>query len=138
MSRRLNIGVIGLRFGADVHVPAFRHDTRCEVRAIAGRDLDRDSAVAHKLEVPFPFADWRALIDTGDIDAVGIAVPPAAQPPIIAYAAERGKHVFCEKPVAASVTDAKAALAAVVRSGVVHGIDFIFPEIAAWRRLVSA
>jgi predicted dehydrogenase len=84
--------------------------------------------------VPQPFDDWRALVDSPDIDAVGIAVPPAAQPPIIVYAAERGKHVFCEKPVAASVADARSALAAVERSGVVHAIDFIFPEIAAWRR----
>ncbi len=90
--------------------------------------------MARRLGVPRPFDDWRALVDAPDIDAVGIAVPPAAQPPIIVYAAEHGKHVFCEKPVAASVEDARSALAAVERSGVVHGIDFIFPEIAAWRR----
>jgi predicted dehydrogenase len=134
VTRRLNIGVIGLRFGADVHVPAFRNDPRCDVRAIAGRDAAKVADLARRLGVPHPFDDWRALVDSPDIDAVGIAVPPVAQPPMIVYAAERGKHVFCEKPVAASVADAKSALAAVERSGVVHGIDFIFPEIAAWRR----
>jgi predicted dehydrogenase len=134
VTRRLNIGVVGLRFGADVHVPAFRSDPRCAVRAIAGRDLTKVAERARTLGVPCSFDDWRALVDSPDIDAVGIAVPPAAQPAIIVYAAEHGKHVFCEKPVAASVAEAKSALAAVERSGVVHGIDFIFPEIAAWRR----
>src|ERR1700730_11516243 len=134
VTRPLKIGVIGLRFGTDVHVPAFRNDPRCEVSAIAGRDLAQVTARARRLGVPCPFDDWRALVDLPDIDAVGIAVPPAAQPPIIVYAAEHGKHVFCEKPVAASVADARLALAAVERSGVVHGIDFIFPEIAAWRQ----
>jgi predicted dehydrogenase len=134
VTRRLNIGVVGLRFGADVHVPAFRNDARCEVSGIAGRDPATVADVARRLGVPRPFEDWRALVDAPDIDAVGIAVPPAAQPPIIVYAAEHGKHVFCEKPVAATVEDARSALAAVERSGVVHGIDFIFPEIAAWRR----
>jgi predicted dehydrogenase len=134
VTRRLNVGVIGARFGADVHVPAFQADPRCDVRAIAGRDAGRVADLARRLGVPQPFDDWRALVDAPDIDAVGIAVPPAAQPAIIVYAAEQGKHVFCEKPVAASVADARSALAAVERRGVVHGIDFIFPEIAAWRR----
>ena len=45
-----------------------------------------------------------------------------------------GKHVFCEKPLAASSRSMpRTALAAVQHAGVVHGIDFIFPEIAAWR-----
>jgi predicted dehydrogenase len=134
VTRRFNVGVIGLRFGADVHVPAFRSDPRCDVRAIAGRGAARVAELARRLGVPDPFDDWRALVDSADIDAVGIAVPPAAQPAMVVYAAERGKHVFCEKPVAASVADARSALDAVERRGVVHGIDFIFPEIAAWRR----
>jgi predicted dehydrogenase len=134
VTRRLNIGVIGLRFGADVHVPAFRNDPRCDVRAIAGRDAGKVADLAGRLGVPDPFDDWRALVDSPGIDAVGIAVPPAAQPPMIVYAAEHGKHVFCEKPVAASVVDARSALAAVERNRVVHGLDFIFPEIVAWRR----
>jgi predicted dehydrogenase len=131
---RLCVGVVGLRFGADVHVPAFRSDPRCDVSAIAGRDVAQTAEVARRLGVAYAFDDWRALVASPDIDAVGIAVPPEAQPPIIIYAAEQGKHVFCEKPMAASVTEARSALAAVERSGVVHGIDFIFPEIPGWRR----
>jgi 1,5-anhydro-D-fructose reductase (1,5-anhydro-D-mannitol-forming) len=83
VTRRLNIGVVGLRFGAEVLVPAFRHDPRCDVRALAGRDAGKVADLARRLGVPDPFDDWRALVDSPGVDAVAIAVPPAAQPPVI-------------------------------------------------------
>jgi predicted dehydrogenase len=131
--RRLRVGVIGLRFGSQVHVPAFRSDARCDVIALAGRDASRAADIARTLELA-SYGDWHELVAAADIDAVGIAVPPAAQPAIIAEAVRHGKHVFCEKPLAASVADARQALLSVEAAGVVHGMDFIFPEIALWRQ----
>lgn len=115
MSRTVRVGVVGRRFGQDVHVPAFRADERCEVVAVAGHD------------------GWRDLVASAEVDVVSIAVPPAAQPAIIIEAARCGKHVFCEKPVASSVDAAREALSAVERAGVVHGVDFLFPEVPSWR-----
>jgi predicted dehydrogenase len=65
-------------------------------------------------------------------------VPPAVQPRIIVEAARLGKHVFCEKPLAASVDDARAARTAVDAAGVRHAIDFIFPEIASWQQVKTS
>ena len=130
----VRVGVIGLRFGGQVHVPAFRSDQRCEVMALAGRDPGKAAAAARELNVPASFEDWRDLVKAPEIDAVSVAVPPAAQSAIVVEAARHGKHVFCEKPLAASTLEAEQALHAVQRAGVVHGIDFTFPEIAAWRR----
>lgn len=129
----IRVGVIGLRFGAQVHVPAFRTDSRCVVAALTGRDIKRTMSVARELGVPASYADWRALLTSDSIDAVSIAVPPLEQMAIIAEAARLGKHVFCEKPLAASVSDAESALECVRRASIVHAIDFIFPEIPAWR-----
>ena len=129
----VRVGVIGLRFGGQVHVPAFRSDARCEVMALAGRDPGKAAAAARELNVPASFEDWRDLVKAPEIDAVSIAVPPAAQSAIVVEAARHGKHVFCEKPLAASTLDAQDALRAVQHAGVVHGIDFTFPEITAWR-----
>ena len=123
-----------MRFGAQVHVPAFRSDRRCVVAAVASRDAARAEAAAAQLNVPAFHVDWRALVADASIDAVSLAVPPADQPGIIVEAARRGKHVFCEKPVGASLGDAERALQAVRLAGVVHAIDFIFPEIPAWQR----
>ena len=133
MIRRIRVGVIGRRFGSQVHIPAFRSDNRCDVIALAGRDAS-NTDIARNLELQASYDDWHELVEASDIDAVSIAVPPAAQPAIIAEAVRHGKHVFCEKPLAASVADARNALASVEAAGVVHGIDFIFPEIAVWQQ----
>ena len=134
MTERIRIGVIGLRFGSQVHVPAFRSDPRCEVIALAGRDSTKAAAIARELDLAAPFADWHDLVAAPDIDAVSIAVPPASQAAIVAEAARNRKHVFCEKPLAASLTDAREALGSVEAAGIVHGIDFIFPEISHWQQ----
>ena len=126
--------MIGLRFGAQVHVPAFRSDPRCVVTALAGRDLARTQSIAGELGIRSCHADWRALVADTSIDAVSIAVPPLEQGAIIVEAARLGKHVFCEKPVAASIEDAERALDCAQQAGVVHAIDFIFPEIPVWQR----
>lgn len=130
----VRVGVIGLRFGSAVHVPAFRTDPRCVVAAMASRDHSRTEEVARQLGVPVAHADWRALLADETIDAVGIAVPPLEQAAIISAAARAGKHVFCEKPLAATVAEAEQSVAGVRESGVAHAIDFIFPEIPAWQK----
>jgi predicted dehydrogenase len=114
-------------------VPAFRSDDRCRVVGICAQTADRAREVATRLEIPRAFGDWRAMIADPDIAAVSIAVPPAAQAPIVLAAASAGKHVFCEKPVAASASEARAMLHAVQAARVVHAVDFLFPEIAAWQ-----
>lgn len=130
----IRVGVVGTRFGAQVHVPAFRRDRRCVVAAVASRDAKRAEAAAAALEVPAFHADWRGLVADPSIDAVSLAVPPADQPAVIVAAVGNGKHVFCEKPVAASLHDAERALEAARRARIVHAVDFIFPEIPAWQR----
>lgn len=130
----IRVGVVGTRFGAQVHVPAFRADPRCVVAAIAGRDCERARAAAISLDVPASHGDWRSLVADPDIDAVSIAMPPCEQPAVVIEAARLGKHVFCEKPLAATLQGAEEAFASATRAGVVHAIDFLFPEISAWAR----
>jgi predicted dehydrogenase len=129
----LRVGIIGLRFGAQAHAPAFARHPRCTLAAIAGRDPGKREEIANQLGIGKRFTDWREMIADPDIDLVSIAVPPAAQTDMIVAAAANGKHVFCEKPLSATLPDARRALAAVEAAAVVHGIDFLFPEITAWR-----
>ncbi len=68
-----------------------------------------------------------------EIDAISIAVPPALQPLIARAATENGKHVFCEKPLAPTVPEAERLLRTVKAAGIVHALDFLFPEIEAWQ-----
>jgi predicted dehydrogenase len=137
MSDPIRIGVIGTGFGQQVHVPAFRSDARCDVVAICAHTVERAARVAERLAIRRSYGDAHEMLASGEVDAVSIAVPPLTQPGLVIAAAEAGKHVFCEKPLATDVPDAERALQAVQESGVTHAINFIFPEIRAWREARS-
>lgn len=115
-------------------MPAFRADPRCEVTAIAGSAPGRAEAVARELGIPAAFPDWTSLVGAADVDIVSIATPPRIQPDIAIEAARRGRHLFCEKPLADSGARARDVLAMARATRIVHGIDFLFPEIEVWRQ----
>jgi len=132
VEREIRVGVVGLGFGLQVHVPAFHSIPGCRVVAVAGRSLERAEAAAAVVPGARGHASWRSMLDAGGLDAVSIALPPAAQPEVAIAAAERGVAVFCEKPAACDAETASAMLAAVRRHGVAHAVNFLFPEIPAW------
>jgi predicted dehydrogenase len=80
------------------------------------------------------YGDWRLMLQREQLDAIALAVIPRAQEEIAEAAIMRGLHVFAEKPLALSVPKAKKLLALATKKRVVHGMDFLFPEIAAWRK----
>ncbi|MFH0825699.1 MAG: Gfo/Idh/MocA family oxidoreductase [Pseudomonadota bacterium] len=132
------IGVVGIGFGAHAHVPAFRLDKRCVVTAIAGSTPERAARVAEGSALASAYGDWRDLVDDDDVDAITIAVPPVLQPTIAAAALDRGKAVFCEKPLAASLTEAVSLCDRAAKSGLPNMVDFGFPELPAWREAAAA
>src|SRR5262249_19037684 len=74
------------------------------------------------------------------IDAVVLATPHSQHRPQVEAAAAAGKHVFCEKPFALSLADAKAALAACRKAGVALGVGHnrrLWPSIRRMRALID-
>jgi predicted dehydrogenase len=134
----LRVGVVGVGFGREVHVPAFRADERCRVVAIGAASAGRAREAAAALGVEQAFGDWQDLVTSPDLDVVTIAVPPAVQPAVAEAAARAGKHIFCEKPAGATIPPVERMVAAAVASRVAHGIDFFFPELDAWRKAKAA
>lgn len=130
----INIGIVGAGFGQHVLAPAFRKIPRCEVRAICASRPERAQQAAQKSNIPKATNDWSALLADPEIHALALAVPPSIQAEIALAAAQAGKHVFCEKPLALNARQAQDIVAAVRKSGVIHAMDFIFPEITAWRK----
>jgi predicted dehydrogenase len=128
------VGVVGIGFGREVHVPAFRSDDRCRIVGICASTLERARPVAAALGIAKAFDSWREMAEDPGIDVLTIAVPPALQPSVVEAAARAGKHVFCEKPAGRDVAQVRRMVAAVQEAGVVHAIDFLFPEVHAWRR----
>jgi len=123
-----------MNYGRTVHMPAFRMDKRCQVVAIAASNAERAGALARDAGVPKGHGDWRALVEDKDVDAVTIATMPALQAKIAQAALALGKPVFAEKPMASTLTDARAMLEAAQKSGRPTMIDFNFTQIMAWLR----
>ena len=67
--------------------------------------------------------DWRRLIERDDIDLIDISTPNHMHAEIAIAAAEAGKHVFCEKPLALSLDEAKQMLDAVKKLAYSHGLS---------------
>jgi predicted dehydrogenase len=119
---RLNVAMIGSGFIGKVHSNAFRQvshffDTPYDVRlqVICGRDRAKLEAAASRWGWSEIETDWRKVIARKDIDAVDIAVPNALHSVIAIAAAEAGKIVLCEKPLAASLEEAERMTRAVQR-----------------------
>jgi predicted dehydrogenase len=130
----IRLGIVGCNFGRTVLLPAFRADPRCRVEALAGTDMTRTSEIALAEGISQPLADWRALTDHPELDAVAIAVPPGLQPDIAMRALKAGKAVFVEKPLAATLDAAQALHRQADASGKPIVIDFEFCELPTWQR----
>jgi len=128
------VGVVGCNYGRTVLIPAFRHERRCQVIALAGTDAARATDLARDMKVARAFGDWRELVEDRHVEAVAIAVPPDLQPTVAQRALELGKPVFLEKPLAANLPGAQLILEAARKSERPTIIDFNFPELPSWQR----
>lgn len=138
MSKPIGVGMIGYRFMGKAHSQAY-HDvgfffnlTRpVAMRAICGRDEAAVKAAAAKWRWESYETDWRNLLKRDDIDIIDIGSPGNTHKEIAIAAAEAGKHIICEKPLANNLADAKAMLAAVQKAGVKHMVAFNCRKIPA-------
>lgn len=76
-------------------------------------------------------SDWKAVVENPEIDLVDVATPGDSHAEIAIAAAQAGKIVLCEKPLANSVKDAERMLAAVERAGVPHMICHNYRRVPA-------
>ncbi len=75
--------------------------------AVASRDASKAKAWAKKHRVPVSYGSYEALLEDPEIDAVYIALPPSMHHEWTIKAAEHGKHVLCEKPIALDLKQAQ-------------------------------
>ncbi|CAN5783870.1 Gfo/Idh/MocA family oxidoreductase [soil metagenome] len=99
-------------------IPAMQRAVGCEVAAIASRDGARAAQAAADLGIARAHASYQALLADPDIDAVYIPLPNHLHVPWTTRAAEAGKHVLCEKPIALNAADARTLLDVRDRTGV--------------------
>ena len=109
------IGIVGVGFGAQVHVPAFRSEG-WDVAAICSRDRDKAHKAAAEAGIGDVHTDAMELISRADLDAVSIITPPGAHHALSVAALNAGKHVLCEKPFAMNAREGEAMLEAAEKS----------------------
>ena len=109
-----------------MYLPALADHPVGRITSVCGRDADRASALAARWGVPTVFSDWRAMIDSGDIDAVIVASPNDTHCDITLAALDRGLAVLCEKPVGMDGAEGLRMAEAAQRSGATTMVPFTY------------
>ena len=113
-SKKLNIAMIGAGFIAKAHSNAFhqvnhffRTPYELALGVICGRNPQKLQEAATQWGWQETSTDWRSVVERKDIDVVDIATPNVLHAPIALAAAQAGKIIFCEKPLAMSLREAE-------------------------------
>ena len=129
----MRFGLVGTGYWAKItHAPALASTPGAELAAVWGRAPAAAAALAAD-HGACAFEDFGAFLD--GVDAVAFAVPPHVQAPLAVRAAQAGKHLLLEKPIALSAHDADKLVAAVEEAQVASVVFFTWrfnTEIRAW------
>ena len=145
--RKLNVAMIGYKFMGRAHSNAWRQvgrffETPYEpvMKVVVGRDEAGVTKAAAQLGWQEHSTSWEEVVARDDIDVVDICTPGDTHMPIAVAAAEAGKVVFCEKPLANTLPEAERMLEAVQHAGVTHMICHNYrraPAVALARRMIE-
>lgn len=146
--RELRVGLIGAGFMGKAHSMAYASmpmffwpAPAIPVRAVIAEATEELAAEgAKRFGFESSTGDWRRIIDDPTIDIVDIATPNHLHPEMAIAAAEAGKHIICEKPLARTAPEAKAMLDAVTKAGVVNMVAFNYrrtPAIALAKKYIE-
>jgi predicted dehydrogenase len=125
---KLRWGILGVAKINHRLVPGFRASPRAELVAIASRDAGRAQEAARTADIPAAHGSYEALLNDPGIDAVYIPLPNSLHAEWTRKAADRGKHVLCEKPLTPTAAEA-ADLIAYCRDKKVQLLDgFMWPH----------
>ena len=136
--KKIRWGVLGVaKIAVEKVIPAMLGGERSQVTAIASRDLDKATRAAAALGVPKAYGSYEALIDDPEIDAIYNPLPNHLHRPWTIAAAERGKHVLCEKPIGLTAREAEEIIAVRDRTGVKIQEAFMVRTHPQWLKAVE-
>jgi predicted dehydrogenase len=139
MANTIGVGLVGYKFMGRAHSNAYRQVAaffpdvalRPEMTAVCGRDEAAVKGFAEQFGWRSYETDWKKLVERQDIGLVDVSTPGDTHAPIAIAAAEHGKHVFCEKPLANTLAEARQMRAAVEKAGVVGMVNFNYRRVPA-------
>ncbi len=146
-TKKLNIGMIGYGFMGRAHSNAYRKvnqfftlDYQPVLKAACARKADKVKAFAENWGWESVETDWRRLIERKDIDAIDIGSPNDTHREIAIAAAQAGKMVLCEKPLAMNVAEGREMTEAIEKAGVPNMVWFNYrrvPAIALAKQMID-
>ncbi len=119
MDERVRVGLLGAGGISRAHIPGY---VRCRDRADVVAIAEPVEAAARRAQEALGggtiYGDWRDVLNRSDIDAVDICLPHDMHEQVAVAAAQAGKHILVEKPIARTLAEADAMIAAADHAGV--------------------
>ena len=144
--KEVNIALIGAQFMGKAHSNAWRKASMFfnlpvkPVMKVICAKYENELEKANEYGWQETDTDWKRVVNRPDIDIVDVCTPNFLHPAVVLEAAKAGKHIVCEKPLANTLKDAQAMLAAVKKAGVKHMCGFSYrfaPAIATIKKMIQ-
>jgi predicted dehydrogenase len=137
---KVRVGLIGSGFSSNIHAEAFQEVPEATLVAACGRSPSAIEEFGRKWKIPFTTTDYRRLLERPDVDMVVLGIPNDLHLEVTTAAAQAGKHVVVEKPLAHTLEAGRAMVAACRehRVKLMYGETLCFsPKYARARQLVA-
>jgi predicted dehydrogenase len=121
---RVRVGIVGSGFSSNIHAEAFGEVPEATLTAACSSNRARVEEFARKWNIPATVTDYRKLVERQDVDAVVVGIPNDLHRAVVEAAAKAGKHVILEKPIAHTLADADAMIAACKK----HKVKLMYAE----------
>jgi predicted dehydrogenase len=147
MPKIFRVGLIGYKFMGRAHSNAWRQAPKffnlqagVKLHTLCGRDAAAVEAARARLGWQHAATDWRAVVNSPDIDIVDIATPTDSHAEMAIAALQAGKHVLCEKPLGRDLPECQAMFAAAQKARGIHMVCHNYrrvPAIVLARRMIE-
>ncbi len=137
---KVRVGIIGSAFSSNLHAEALAEVSEAVIVAACSPNRAHVEEFAQRWKIPATETDYRKLVRRNDVDAVVIGIPNDQHRPVVVAAAEAGKHVILEKPIAHTLEDADAIVKACQKHKVMLGYAETIcfsPKYARAKKLVE-
>jgi predicted dehydrogenase len=143
----MNVGIVGYKFMGKAHSNAWRQaprffdmDVKPVLKVACGRHQETLSAFADRWGWEQTETDWKKMVHRDDVDIVDISAPQYLHYEIAMEAARAGKHIFCEKPLAMDLKQAREMYELAEKKGITHYINHNYrrcPAVRLARKLID-
>jgi predicted dehydrogenase len=141
MAQQVRYGILSTaQIALNRHIPAAREAPNATVVAVSSRDKKKAEECARRFDIPRAYGSYQEVLDDAQVDAIINPLPNSLHGEWTIKAAEAGKHVLCEKPLATSLEEAQRMIAAARANGVCLMEAFTHrfnPQLQCARRVVQ-